>query len=565
MIGELHRKAPIWRVTLWSAVGLTVASWLPTGTPSSLPAPPPSPVPITTAPITPVPPAATPPAESITRLRAFSNEVQAARSETREGARCERIAASFAAVRPEDHPHAAGALANARDEGLSCRAQIGQSDARLAEMETRARTFASDPTPTAAMAAARARQALTPFDRSRVEMDRFADGDRSAETAAALLAQSDARLTDFNAAHSAWRGARSVGGVAERQLASATQTLTGFDRMRMSPAQAGALTEATDLLSDLASSDRRLDDLAAALAAAQADASAADRLLDANGAIRPADRARADAQQRVVIAGAAARSRNLALLKLTERSELFRANPTDPAAVALLLRLQPALTGIDQAALTPEQQAGLHDLERAAVRLRDSDRALSALDRALQSFDSNRSRATGGALLTALEEISDFDRRRQSAAQAAIMERAELAAAVVRAPSVPRVRWATEIAIFVASPSGDESAAIVSRVQRAVIEATFRLAPSRAAAGLVIEVQPPHLSPPQPFMIGNLERTAVTATLDARLVWGVDGVPVGIAMRRQARGNGMAEGDARRNAVLAVADRLAESVGDALR
>jgi hypothetical protein len=506
-----------------------------------------------------------PPAESITRLRVFSNEVQAARSETRDGARCERIAAAFSAVRPEDHPHAAGALANARDEGLACRAQIGQSDARLAELQNRARAYASDPTPATSVAAARARQALTPFDRSRVEMDRFADSDRSAETAAALLAQSDARLADFNAAHSTWRGSRSVGGVAERQLTSATQMLSGFDRSRMSPVQAGALAEATDLLSDLAASDRRLDDLVAALAAAQADANAADRLLDANGAIRPDDRGRADAQQRAVIAEAAARSRNLALLKLAERSELFRTNPSDPAAAALLLRLQPALAGVDPATLTQEQKARLSDLERAAVRLRDSDRSLAALDRALQAFDSNRSRATGGALLTALDQVGDFDRRRQTAAQAAIMERAEIAAAVVRAPSVPRVRWATDVAVFVASPSGDESASIVSRVQRSVIEATFRLAPSRAAAGLVIEVQPPQLSQPQPFVVGNLERTAVTATLDARLVWGVDGTPVGVGIRRQARGNGMAEDDARRNAVLAVADRLAESVGDALR
>lgn len=572
MIGELHRKAPIWRAALWGALGLTIASWLPSGGSNVQPPPhmqgQPSPSSSTSpspAPIMPVAPASLPPAESITRLRSFSNEVQAARSEAREGARCERIATAFAAVRPEDHQHATGALANARDEGLACRAQIGQSDARFAELDARARAYASDPTPATAEAAARARQALIPFDRSRIEMDRFAESDRSAESAAALLAQSDARLASFNAAYAAWRSDRSVGAVAERQLARATQALTGFDRARLSPAQAGALADGTELLSDLATSDRRLDDLAAAFAAEQADPAAADRLLNANGAARPADRARADARQRAILDEAAARSRTLALSKLVERAALFRANPDDPAVVTSLLRLQPALAGIDPATLPQDQQTALSDLQRAAVRLHDSDRSLAGLERALQAFESNRSRATGDALLQALEGVGRFDRRRQTAAQVAILERAEIAAAVARAPSAPRARWATDVAVFVASVSGDDNAPVVARIQQAVIEAAYRLAPSRAAAGLVIEVQPPQISRPEFFTVGNLERTSVIATLDARLVWGVDGTPVGTGMRRQARGNGMVEGDARRNAVFAVADRLAESVGVALR
>jgi hypothetical protein len=397
-------------------------------------------------------------------------------------------------------------------------------------------------------------------------MDRFLEADRIAEAAVATVAESDGRITAFNAAHSAWRSNRVFGAPEERRLTVATQALTSFDRARISPVQARALTEAAELAADLSGSERRLDDVAAALAAARADPGApSNRLLDAFGALRDVDRQRADNQQRATINAAADLTREVALSRLAERSITFRNAPNDPAAALSLVRLQPALAGIDPMTLTAEQRDAFSDIDRAAAKLRDSDRRIAAVERAMQSFQNARSRATGSSLLQALGDVSDFDRRRLTAPQTATFERATVAASVVRAPQVPRDRWAGEVSVFIAVPVGNDGQVIAARVQRAITEAGFRIAPSRDAAGLIVVVEPPQLGQPEAFQIGGLENVSISGTISARILWGIDETPAGQGFVRQWRGIGMVESDARRNALHNASERIAESSVMALR
>lgn len=268
-----------------------------------------------------------------------------------------------------------------------------------------------------------ARADLTVFDLSRShEPDKAALLTRTQEVGE-LIAASDARLAKLEAAASKVHDSR--GPESDRDLVDIATSLTDLDRRRMSAVQTAESGIARDAASRLAASELRLNLAKTAYEKLLASNDKRNRqtLQSALAAVTDYDRLNFDAGRNPVLGAALSDGSSLivagAMQDLEKSVEAYRARPSGETQRSMA-EAATALSVADRKLLSPAQLSLFDTVRQGETDILASDQKLRGLLAADRELEGARALGKGMAdaaekLISALDELDDFDRSRLEA------------------------------------------------------------------------------------------------------------------------------------------------------
>jgi hypothetical protein len=268
-----------------------------------------------------------------------------------------------------------------------------------------------------------ARADLTVFDLSRShEPDKSALLTRTQEVGE-LIAASDARLAELEAAASRVQDSR--GPESDRDLVDIAGSLTDLDRRRMTAVQTAQSGIARDAASRLAASELRLNLAKTAYEKLLASNDKRNRqaLQSALAAVTDYDRLNFDPARNPVLGAAISDGSSLirlgALGDLEQSVEAYRTRPSGETQRSMA-EAATALSVADRKLLSPAQLSLFDTVRQGEMDVLASDQKLRGLLAADRELEGARAQGKGVAdaaekLLSALDELDDFDRSRLEA------------------------------------------------------------------------------------------------------------------------------------------------------
>ena len=523
---ELWRNAPQWRLTVTAAVFLTVGSVLygSLGGGGGRPA------------TTDYDPtiarsrgAVPPDPASDARLATYESIHEEALKITNAAQRCEKLAPSIRALEDRDrarahHPAAPRNRAIAVTDGERCARDIAASDGRWRALQQAVADATRSSTGASVARAVELGRSLTDFDRSR----------SIAAAQAPVLARVAALTKEFESSEKRVAEAAEASAALSKEgtpaniarAAQAWQSLTDFDRNRLTPEGRAAVAPAREAAATIALSRgklRRLEQSVAAVQDANPSPQARRQLVDALAAVTDTDRAIATNEQKATIQAAEQRVASVGWSILEEAaSDLKRdttpANSERLASLWALLRER--LPAPSSAAQTESAQAA----RGAVAALASSDERLAALVNADAVWRKNRSDAQAQRLVAdSLREVTDFDQKRFNEPQRRAWDNLSLAEMVIRGPELKAPLPKARLPILVTT--GGQSATdsrFANDIKTALKDAGFLIVANEADSAIAMEIAAERVTDPTPDYSGTIVGFRVDAVVNVHAVWTVD-------------------------------------------
>lgn len=471
--------------------------------------------------------------EAEQRLRAFAAEYNhAVQNETREGARCEMILRAARRLKPDDLNHASQQAAQAMATADSCKVKLDISDQRLQQLAQYGEAYAREKSGSNAALMAASFAGITVFDQSRDKTPVYQQALTLGQEAADRIQASDAKIQNLV---DAARRFETSGEVADRQaLVDATRRIDSlFERDRLTDTQKRAYELGQRETETLRLSDQRLDRLAAATTDVQALDTEANRqrLVEAAAAIQPIDEKRAGAEQQALIQQARQMGRQFGLELLVSQAARFPEN-ADAKAHEGLVAIYRSLGGVDEAALSGEQNRALQVAKQAAQTLSESDRRLEALVQAADAWRGNPGPTFASQVRDACTRINDFDQSRFDGNQRKAYDLVSQACRIIDGAGG---RVTRDTAIYVTAQSGaSSSATYVDAFANQLRRHGFKVISDRQDAELIIELMG-QVDSQGPSRFGNRTVEGAIISLAVNAYWAFDNAEY---FRTSSRGNG---------------------------
>lgn len=465
-----------------------------------------------------------PPPESEGRWNRFVSVVAAADKELRSGQRCVRMKGALPGLEPPDHQYMGqdAARSDAYQKAVQCEADLADSDRRLDALSTAHEAARQDGSADRIVQLARTKAALLPFDTTRdLPAEALAAIEAGAE-AESRLAGSDQRIATLDQTAPL---AQSGQAKDLENFARAAEAITAFDKGRMTAAQLAVLERGQDASVEIQASDRRIEDLVAALkSGAGSDPDGQRALIDAVAALTPLDAARATADDAAAIAEARATAARLAVDRLAGAATAYdpaTAGYADSERLAGLRAIIQANGGVQNP--TPEQQAALAKAEQAVGRIEASNRRLRALVDAAASWTRNPDPTLGRTIEETFRAVDNpFDAARLDGEFRKAHNVVAGAYAVIKAKDTGLTvdnRGAVPIHV-----AGDSPVPALDLLRSRLQAGGYLVVDSREAAAMAIDLS---LSPPQAgtFQQGSVRLQTAKTVFDIDVRWIFDDKP----------------------------------------
>ena len=461
---------------------------------------------------------ASPDPASEQRQRQFVAAVTAARSETREGVRCELMVAALSPLQAMDLARPLPSTKPAMDDAETCRAQLAISDARIDTLNRAAAAYRADTTPLTAAALGRAGREVGRLAYSRNLSDATRQALDEVQAANTRLRESDGRLKAFGDA----AASDGSGGLdAQTRLADTAQALIGFDLPRLSAPQKLIYEAGLRLGAEFADSDRRIT---AAIQAGTPTGAGRAGSGPGRGGWRAAPARLATGDDHWP--EGSARTGTSGGTGLPPSKCCVRSVPDWKTHLMPRRTSWRAKSSASSAPLAcPKPRQRTYALARdAAGRVQASDDKAQAGRAALGSWRRTPSPQAGSRVIAAYQQITRYDQARFSAAQQDVFRQLEAAYNVVAGKSLGlslSTRTRLPIFVFARDVRGGSPEQLVGPFVAVLTRSGYLIATSRADAALLIEITG---SVELRGVISNTMGSLLTAVadIDLRAFWGTD-------------------------------------------
>lgn len=465
-----------------------------------------------------------PPPESEGRWNRFVSVVSAADKELRSGQRCVRMKGALPGLEPADQQYMGQdpLRSEAYQKAVQCDADLAESDRRLGELSAAHAAAVQDGSADRITRLARTKAALLPFDTTRdLPADVVADVEAGAEAEARIVG-SDQRIETLERTAPLAQPDRPKDLEA---FARAAEAITAFDESRMSAAQVAVLERGRSASADVQASDRRIEDVVAALKSGDGpDPDGQRALIDAVAALTPFDAARAAADDAAAIAQARATAARFAVDRLAGAAAAYdpaTAGFSDSERLAGLLAILQANGGIPDP--TPEQRAALAEAEQAVGRIEASNRRLRALVDAAGAWSRNPDPTLGRTIEEAFRAVDNpFDAARLDGEYRKAHEVVAGAHAVIKANETGLT--ATNRGAVPIHVAGDSPAPALELLRSRLQAGGYKVVDTREEAAMAVDLS---MSSPQAgtFQQGSVLLQTVKTSFDIDVRWMFDDKP----------------------------------------
>jgi hypothetical protein len=500
-----------------------------------------------------------PSADAQARFTRFSSVVEAARRELRAGERCVKMKDAIGLLETADFawagcfPDGPAKLAEAQ----ACAADFAASEVRFDRLIAAREAARTDESAGQIARLADARTAMNPsFDGTRERWAEVAEAVRAGDAATGRIADSDARIAALVRAAAA--SPQTTATLAA--LAEAGRTIGPLERGRMTQAQEAMLADAAAAAERIASSDRRLAALRAALAARNAaDPASRGALIGAVSRLEAFDAARATPEQATAIAEARTGATGFALEDLVRAADGFDPQTAPPAAFERLRDLRALALGQGGGGPPdPAQTAALAAASLAAARLEQSDQRLAALRETAAAAKRGGPAAMGPEVRRAFDAIADFDRARMDDADQAAY--ADLRAARDVAVATEQRVLTRDVPLFVTADRDDAlTGQAADRLRERLRSEGFRIAPTREGSAVTLTLSRGEVARKKVTIgLTRIETSELRLGLQGRWTFAGDELP---ALEASGDSSGGDPETATRQAIGEAVEELAAGIG----
>ena len=379
-------------------------------------------------------------------------------------------------------------------QAIQCRGDILASDRRLGNLVAAFDAYGTDRSAVVIRRLARTWEALTPFDQSRERYNALADAVLAGETAAARITDSNARIAALESAAKTAAGAGPENGPVTDAFGQASQAITAFDASRMNETQTRTLEAGRTAAERVAQSNTRLSSISPAMAFAGAADSAEQRqpLIDAVAALTPFDLGRTDSTQRAEIEQARAAAVKFVQQTLVEAVSGLDVASAPPDKHQQLSNLRSVVEA--NGGLAPETAPEVADAYRiatlATASLAESDRRIGKMRTVATSWQRNPGPRLENAVFGAHDAITEYDQGRFDPEARRDFELVRNARNILEAMRTGLTSSTRDAAPIFVAPAGSEprAALAVSKLRTVLVREGYRVVDSREESALTLEL-----------------------------------------------------------------------------